>query len=477
MAVLAAPTYQLQPSAEQVAVQTNYITDFNFLTPYLPELDPEVFQRYGDRTLMRVMQMFKAELPFASDQIKWTEQGRLHTKYVACTSAQSATSNYATITVNDPNVTSIAFRKGQTVVLQDSANGLTNRGIITDVDTSYNTFTVAYYEASGQKFNASTTLSAWVYGSEFKKGTEGMEGTLETEVDYYENSPIILKDNYAVAGTDMTQIGWLKVSDQNGNGGYFWYLQSQSDTRLRFEDYLETSMLEGVPAETGSGAANSTINPTYGNKGTDGVFYTVNSRGNVWGAGYPTTITDFGSVLARLDKQGAIAENIICLNRSFSIAIDDMLAAQNSYGAGGTSYGIFSNSAEMALTLGFKGFTRGTYDFYKYDWKYLNDPTWRGTMYEGASTGTNVGTVNGFMMPAGSKSVYDQVLGMAAKRPFLHTRYRKSPTEDRRFKSWVTGSAGGAQTSTVDEMRISFLSERCVCTLGANNFFLFRTGV
>ncbi len=478
MAILATPSYQLQPSAEQVAVSTNYISDFNFLTPYLPELDPEVFERYGDRTLMRVMQMFKAELPFASDQIKWTEQGRLHTKYISCTSAQAAGSNFATITVADANVTAIAFRKGQTVVLQNSANGLTNRGIITDVDTTYNTFTVAYYEAGGQKFAVSTTLSAWVYGSEFRKGTDGMDGTLETEVDYYDNSPIILKDNYAVAGSDMTQIGWLKVSDTStGNGGYFWYLQSQSDTRLRFEDYLETSMLEGVPAESGSGAASSTLNPTYGNKGTDGVFYTVNTRGNVWGAGNPTVISDFDTVLARLDKQGAIAENIIALNRTFSIDIDDMLASQNSYGAGGTSYGIFNNDEKMALNLGFHGFTRGTYNFYKYDWKYLNDPTWRGTMYEGASTGANVGTVNGFLMPAGTKTVYDQVLSMNAKRPFLHVRYRKSPTEDRRFKTWVTGSAGGASNNTIDEMRISFLSERCVCTLGANNFFLFRTGV
>ena len=152
-----------------------------------------------------------------------------------------------------------------------------------------------------------------------------------------------------------------------------------------------------------------------------------------------------------------------------SFDIDDMLAAQNSYGAGGTSYGLFDNDEEMALNLGFTGFRRG-YDFYKSDWKYLNDPTMRG----GLPTGAGSGRINGLLVPAGSTSVYDQILGKNAKRPFLHVRYRASETEDRRYKTWITGSAGGARTSDVDNMQVNFLSERAVCTLGANNFFIFQ---
>ena len=119
----------------------------------------------------------------------------------------------------------------------------------------------------------------------------------------------------------------------------------------------------------------------------------------------------------------------------------------------------------MALNLGFTGFRRG-YDFYKSDWKYLNDPTMRG--------GLTGGKINGLLVPAGSTTVYDQILGKNAKRPFLHVRYRASETEDRRYKTWITGSAGGARTSAVDKMQVNFLSERACCTLGANNFFLFR---
>jgi len=42
------------------------------------------------------------------------------------------------------------------------------------------------------------------------------------------------------------------------------------------------------------------------------------------------------------------------------------------------------------------------------------------------------------------------------------------------MKSWLTGSAGGAENSTLDAMEVNFLSERCLVTQGANNFVLFK---
>jgi hypothetical protein len=472
MAVLPNPGYQLQPSAEQVPLSTNYITNFNFLNQYLPDTYEKEFERYGNRTVASFLRLVGAEMPSNSDMIKWAEQGRLHTKYVDCASSGAAGDDSATITVSDAGVTAIAIRAGQTVYISDNATGVSNKGIVTSVDLTANEFDVAYYEAAGQSFAAADTLSVWIYGSEFKKGTVGMIGSLESQDEFFDNSPIIIKDKYAVSGSDMAQIGWVEITTENGATGYLWYLKSEHETRLRFEDYLETAMIEAVPAESGSGVANSAVNPIYGNKGSEGIFYVVNDRGNVWGGGNPTTLVDFDAIISRLDKQGSIEENVIFVNRQFSFDIDDMLAAQNSYGANGTSYGLFQNDKDMALNLGFTGFRRG-YDFYKSDWKYLNDPTMRGGLPTGASAS---GTVTGLLVPAGSTTVYDQILGKNAKRPFLHVRYRASETEDRRYKTWITGSAGGAQTSDLDAMEVNFLSERCVCTLGANNFVLFRYG-
>ena len=182
-----------------------------------------------------------------------------------------------------------------------------------------------------------------------------------------------------------------------------------------------------------------------------------------------TDLAEFDAILAEFDNQGAIEENMMFVNRATSLAMDDMLASMNSYGAGGTSYGVFNNSEDMALNLGFSGFRRGSYDFYKSDWKYLNDKATRGKIN---STATSA-AIRGAIIPAGVSSVYDQALGSNMKRPFLHVRYRASNTESRKFKTWVTGSVG-ATTSALDAMEIHMLSERCLVTQGANNFMLLK---
>ena len=473
--LLTTPTFALQPAPERVALQQNYITNFNFMTQYLPDTYEKEFERYGNRTIASFLRLVGAEMPSNSDQIKWAEQGRLHIKYTQVGTAAGAGVATATFQVNDP-VTFIGIRIGQTVMIQVNATGQFNKAIVTAVTS--NTFTVAFYEFSGLVVagtgvgNAQCTVV--IYGSEFKKGTTGMDGSLEAEDSIFENNPIILKDRYAVNGSDMAQIGWVEVTTENGATGYLWYLKSEHETRLRFEDYLETAMIEAVPAQNLSGANLA------GFVGSQGIFFTVNSRGNVWGAGIPNTLADFDAIVQRLDFQGAIEENVLFVNRAFSFAVDNMLAGLNglsttvagtpSYGA---SFGLFDNDMTMALNLGFSGFRRG-YDFYKSDWKYLNDPTMRGGLSNAAATAT--GTVTGLLVPAGSTNVYDQIMGKNTKRPFLHVRYRATEAEDRRYKTWITGSAGGAYTSDLDAMEVHFLSERCVCTLGANNFVLFRFG-
>jgi len=472
MPVDAVPGFDLQPSSEQVLLQTNYITNFDFLNQYLPDTYEKEFERYGNRTVASFLRMVGAEMPSNSDLIKWAEQGRLHTKYTDVVSAGAAGAATATLTINDvlvPGSGSIAIRVGQTIMLSDSSIGSTNsnKALVTDVDTANGTIDVAYYEAAGQSMAAAVQCSLFIYGSEFQKGAIGMQGQLEADDFIFENSPIIIKDHYAVSGSDMAQIGWIEVTTENGATGFLWYLKSEHETRLRFEDYLETAMVEAVPAEGGSGVAAiaAGVASGVGNKGSEGLFYVIEERGNVYSGGNPTALADFDAIIQRLDKQGSIEENVLFVNREFGFDIDDMLAAQNSYGnPGGTSYGLFDNDEEMALNLGFSGFRRG-YDFYKTDWKYLNDPTMRGDIVGGA--------INGVLVPAGSTTVYDQVLGKNAKRPFLHVRYRASETEDRRYKTWITGSAGGAATSDLDAMEVNFLSERALCTLGANNFFIF----
>jgi len=442
-------------------------------------------ERFGNRTLSGFLRMVGAEMPMTSDQVIWSEQNRLHIAYDDCTSG--GTTNALTVTVNNLGTTAnpatnVVIREGQTVLVSDKATGLITQKLIC-VDSAIsggssaaNVVTLAPYTNAGDwKTGLSgVAVKIFVYGSEFAKGTDQMKGSVQPAFTQFSNNPIILKDHFEINGSDTAQIGWVEVATEDGTSGYLWYLKSESETRLRFDDYLEMAMVESEKADyafkfDGATASGSDIVVN----GSEGLFAAIEDRGNVYsgfsGAASPGAgaLADFDAILQQLDKQGAIEENMLFLNRSTALDFDDMIGAMAGGGYGSTasaSYGLFDNEAEMALNFGFSGFRRGSYDFYKTDWKYLNDATTRGMSK----------AIDGVMIPAGTTTVYDQMMGVNIRRPFLHVRYRASETEDRRYKSWITGSVGGAYTSGLDAMNVHFLSERCLVTQAANNFVLFK---
>jgi hypothetical protein len=463
------------PSQKQQALSTNYLSftdgDNDFAQQYLPEIYEQEVERYGNRTLSGFLRMVGAEMPMSSDQVVWSEQNRLHVAYNAVTVATATTLTFALDATAGATFVGNVISKDQTIVVMNPATGVEVTALVTgSVDTSATlaTLTVATYTGADldATFNiADTGLKIFVYGSEYKKGTGDADiKSITPSFTQFNNSPIIIKSKYAINGSDAAQIGWVEVATEDGTGGFMWYLKAESETRLRFEDYLEMSVIEGTKAATGSGVAALTANA---NKGTEGLFAAVKDRGNIYSNFAPAagSLTEFDEILKNLDTQGAIEENMLFVNRQLSLSIDNMLGGVNGAYAAGSSYGVFENSEDMALNLGFSGFRRGSYDFYKTDWKYLNDASTRGAV---ADSG-----IDGALIPAGTSTVYDQILGTNIRRPFLHVRYRASQSDDRRMKSWLTGSVGGAYTSDLDAMEVHFLSERCLCVQAANNFVLF----
>ena len=473
------------PSQQQQLLDTNFLS-FNggagtgdsdtFAQQYLPEIYEQEVERYGNRTLSGFLRMVGAEMPMTSDQVIWSEQNRLHIAYDGCTNTSATNTIGIPVAADVKNVISV----NQTVVLLD-ATGNELKAVVTASDLATGNVVVAPFGATDTSSLAATGIKMFVFGSEYKKGSSTPNHSA-TQADGYvsidpsftqfSNSPIIIRNKYVVSGSDTAQIGWVEVATEDGTGGYLWYLKAESETRLRFEDYLEMSVVEGEKADTtlGSGSA---FNAGY--KGTEGLFAAIQSRGNVE-SGFTAAngLAEFDSILRNLDTQGAIEENMLFLNRETSLDFDDMLAGISNGGNGGTAYGLFENSEDMALNLGFSGFRRGSYDFYKTDWKYLNDASTRGAISDGLiPPDYGVSAIDGVLIPAGTSTVYDQILGSNIRRPFLHVRYRASQTDDRRMKSWLTGSVGGAFTSDLDAMEVNFLSERCLCVQGANNFVLF----
>ncbi|MCH9664629.1 MAG: hypothetical protein K0U41_02135 [Gammaproteobacteria bacterium] len=492
------------PLPQKFTDASNYVPTFNFANGtnpgeiaggFLPEILEKEVQRFGDRRLSGFLMKVGGDIPFTSSEIRWTEQGRLHSTYINVTLAATAAGDAGktfTVRTNGGTRASTAInhnlRVGQTFIFQDGA-GATEKGVVKS--TTATTFVGESYENAAwgvARVDATTAGnsigSLFVYGSDFQKGSFGLEGSLEPEVDIYSSTPVIIKGNYKINGSDTAQIGWIEGTTEDGTTGYLWYLKAKSEEMIRFQDDMELSLIEGIPAEATSGAATagavsgpsgaSTGRVTSaGFGGNEGFFYQIQQRGNIFedifgGATFSATQgdTDVEDIILHLDKQGAIKDNLYFLNRQTSLNMDKWLATKNSYGSGGTSYGVFNNSEDMALHLGFKGYYWGGYDFYKTDWKYLNDVQGRGT----------VGDIDGVIVPAGSMTNYDMNLGSNATRPFVYMAYRTSEADNRKFKYWITGSVGGAYTTDEDAMRVNLLSERALVVQAANNFILLQQG-
>jgi len=495
MAITGGNNLNSVPTIQKQTLATNYLdftgsTDVTWAQQYLPDLMEKEAEVFGKRTISGFLNQVGAEEAMTSDQVVWSEQSRLHISVKGTVVTAGSTNGTFEVTADiDGNTSGFTLAnhgvRANDLVLISSA-GITTMCLATDVDTAtiqVEPFDKADLTGHATGAGASTLL---VVGSEYAKGKSySAVDTANplTSADSHEanqpsfksfsNKPIIMKDYYEVSGSDASRIGWVEVSTEEGQSGYLWYLKAEADTRARFTDYLEMAMLESVKGSNSTVVDTSLGASADSGVGTQGLFDAITDRGNVTsgvtGVNAATDLAEFDAILAEFDAQGAIEENMMFVNRATSLAIDDMLASMNSYGAGGTSYGVFNNSEDMALNLGFSGFRRGSYDFYKSDMRYLNDKATRG----GINAAAGSAAIRGVIVPAGVSSVYDEMLGKNMKRPFLHVRYRASQTDDRRLKTWVTGSVGAA-TSALDAMQMHFLSERCLITQGANNFMLMK---
>ena len=502
MAITAGDNLNSVPSHVQQAASSNYL-DLNSSTgwaqQYLPDLMEKEAEVFGPRTISGFLSQVGAEEAMTADQVIWSEQGRLHLSYKGKIAtgdtndgADAGNGDTTMVTIEEDmdgnaKTTDHGIRVNDTVIIANAA-GVHKCLVVTAAANTATIDVSAYGSALIADSNDSLSCTILVYGSEYGKGVSYMtggtattqqesRGANEPSFKTFSNKPIILKDYYEVSGSDTSRIGWVEVASEEGQSGYLWYLKAEADTRARFNDYLEMAMLEGELNAAASLIDGSNLIPGSAagasQVGTEGLFAAIEDRGNVTsgitGVNAATDLAEFDAILAEFDKQGAIEENMMFVNRATSLAMDDMLASMNSYGAGGTSYGVFDNEEEMALNLGFSGFRRGSYDFYKSDFRYLNDLATRG----GINAANAANAIRGVFIPAGTSTVYDQQLGKNLKRPFLHVRYRASQTDDRRMKTWTTGSVGAA-TSALDAMQIHMLSERCLVTQGANNFMLMK---
>ena len=386
-----------------------------------PDVRDQLIKTYGDQGITGFLKLTGAiNAAAVQDEVTYFEEGRRHRKIESAAIAAVATpaTNDATITLDDGAdpmrlfdvVMNVADGEKFLVIGRDSSPAVDELN-----ETVYSAQCLT--SASGY---ADADADLIVLGNMYPQGSDQPTAYYEPQVIRRANPFMIIKDRYEVSGSAATNVGYVNL----GNGDYRWYMKGEQDARARFEDYREMMMLFGELAE----------NTTAEIAGSEGYFAAVADRGiNVTGLSSApfSAMSDIDDIIKELDKEGAPAEYAMYLNRTQDLAIDDLLAngiaTQVTAGLAG-QFGAFNNSADMAVELGFKSFTRGGYTFHKHDWKLLNDPT-----LLGLATGT--GSIQGAMVPM--TQVADPRTG--TKAPALEMNYKASNGYSRELEHWVTG--------------------------------------
>ena len=263
MAITAGGSLNSVPASQRQTLSSNYI-DFTasgtsgWAQQYLPDLMEKEAEVFGNRTIAGFLSQVGAEEAMTSDQVIWSEQGRLHLSYKGTVNTGTGALSITT-DIDDVALTTTHGIRRNDIVIVATAEGaikcLVTDGFVSTADI----VTVKPYEVENiddsSTFATATAAACTVLviGSEWAKGVNGQGSAASDEAKAvkpthtsFTNKPIIMKDYYEISGSDASQIGWVEITGEDGQNGFLWYLKAEGDTRSRFSDYLEMTMMEAV---------------------------------------------------------------------------------------------------------------------------------------------------------------------------------------------------------------------------------------
>ena len=453
MATIGYPGVGTQPkfnTAPELYTTVDTLLEYN-----KPDNRDLLIKTYGDQGITGFLKLTGAvKNAGTADSIQyWEEQRRHRLVDIGSNTFTVNASTAGVVTLGTP-LSGDDIIEAQTVVMNASSG---EAYICTTANTTFERLD----GGTGTDWAANDELI--ILGNMYYQGTDHSDNIMRTAPTKRTQSYMILKDRYEIAGSQATNIGWVNV----GGGEYRWYVHGEQETRRRFEDKRELMMLFAEKTGGTAGTTNFTSSNPGGVEGSEGYFSAVNDRGIVVSnasANPLDSFAEFDSIILELDKQGAPSEYAMYVNRTQSLAIDDMLAsgiATNVTAGLAGQFGAFNNDADMAVQLGFKSFTRGGYTFHKHDWKLMNDPTLLGasTKYVGA------------MVPM--TQVTDPVSG--AKAPALEMNYKEANGYSRELEHWVRGGGVlGHNELDKDILEMNYRSEIALVTRAANQHVIIK---
>ena len=473
-------TGTLTPTAAQVATQENYVSSLTTTSGELHKRDvsEKLIKRYGDQGITGLLELMGSKAPVSQTTFEHYEEAFRHNDMTVTVNGgegESADSEAAiVVTINDVESTGsfsnhTPVRVGDIVLFADG-----DQGYVTDATyNSCDIYPLKDQAGAGTGWvndkTAGVSYEMTIIGNAYPEGS-GQPESLIPLLHEYENNVMIMKESFEVSGTEATNVVYVKVDNEKMGSGYLWYLKGEADTYKRFMDYCELQMILGKKIDNSTLTDTSlTIDGTSTSlstlRGTEGLFDFVENKGQSMDLGSAAiTMADFDNIIKSLDKYRGAKEMAMYAGINLSLDIDDLLAAQGAYAAGGANFGTFQNNKNMALNLGFNSFTRGGYTFHKKTYDLLNHPKLT------AHTGSNYpgwGICIPMDMQKDAKS--------GEKIPSLRMRYKAANGYSREMEHWLTGSAVlQNKTETMDRLKSHYRTERGFEGFAANRYMLIK---
>jgi len=462
------------PSNVAVATTSNYVGSASLLATsvgtaanvplHKRDVDEQLVKRYGDQGITGLMELMGSKKETTARTYEHYEETHLHNYFegVMGSSGDFAISD----TGYQDGLGNTSLRDGDIIM---GGSGALYYVTAEDAVQPGHDFTIKNV-SDGNVSAATQDTKFCVVGNAWAEQS-GQPTGITPRVHQYQNSTQIIKESFIVSGSEATNAVYVKVNSPEFGSGYLWYLQGEADTYQRFMDYSELAMIIGSAGdstlsnaageEDGSAAAflkNQVIT-------TEGLLPFIENKGQSMDLGSSAiTMADFDAAVKSLDKYRGAKEMALYSGINLSLDIDDLLASQGAYAAGGANYGTFANNKDMAMNLGFNSFSRGGYTFHKKTYDLFNRPDLLG------GTGFNY---NGYGMCIPMDSQKDAKSG--EKIPSLRMRYKAANGYSREMEHWLTGSAVlQNKTNETDELRCNYRTERGFEGFAPNRFLLFK---
>ena len=461
----------LKPTSVQTATNENYVSALTATSGNLHKRDvsEQLVKRYGDQGITGLLELMGAKAPTTQSTFEHYEEAFLHNDLVfqfdSAVSAAGTASEAITVTAGSLHDNKSAIRVGDILLLEDGTQCYVQARASETAATIYPLTSSGFVSAFAQDVD----VNAVIIGNAFSEGSAQPEG-LTPRIHEYSNQVQIIKESFEVTGSEATNVVYVKVDNEEMGSGYLWYLKGEADTYKRFMDFAEIQMVLGnTISNTTLTATSSTLDGTsYSNstlRGTEGLLPFIENKGQSMDLGSSAiTMADFDAIVKSLDKYRGAKENALYAGINLSLDVDDLLAAQGAYAAGGANYGTFQNNKDMAMNLGFNSFTRGGYTFHKKTYDLFNHPKLLG------ATGQKY---NGYGIIIPMDTQKDARSGEMI--PSLRIRYKAANGYSRDMEHWLTGSAVlQNKTNTEDVLKSHYRCERGFEGFAANRYMLIK---